>query len=67
MDEGIHVARFLAFQILGDIEALHLAAIWQLSRDGSKRLILETPDTPARMPDQASATVLPTGETMPIR
>ena len=33
--------------------------------EGSKRLILDMPEVPARMPAQASATVLPTGETMP--
>ena len=40
-------------------------AIWQDSRDGSKRLILVMPELPARMLAQASVTLLPTGEIMP--
>ncbi len=40
-------------------------AIWQLRRDGSKRVTRLMPDLPASTLSQASGTVLPTGLMMP--
>jgi hypothetical protein len=66
MHEPVVAAHVLAGEVLGDVEILDLSAMREGRALASKRVIATMPERQARMLSQATATPVPTGDTIPI-